>query len=158
MNDVLTVFGGWLETGIEQTQRMLEVLQREQAALTRRAADDLDELVAAKQRLIERLDEHAREADAILRAAGLPEGRGGIDRLLALDTNRRLHDRWQEFAKLGEACRQQNRVNGRLVENGRRFAQQVLTLLRGESSPPDLYDRNGTNPLPGHDGRLLATS
>jgi flagellar biosynthesis/type III secretory pathway chaperone len=137
---------------------MLGLLQHEQAALTRKAADELDEAVKAKQRLIAHLDEHTREADAILRAAGLPAGRDGIHQLLGLDPKRRLHYRWLEFMKLGEACRQQNRVNGRLVENGRRFAQQVLTLLRGESSPPDLYGRDGTSPLPGHNSRLLATS
>lgn len=155
-HDLARALNRWIETGIEQTTRLLELLQNEQTTLlSRHALTQLEAVVADKQRLIQRIDAHAGEVECLLRAAHLPPGREGILQLLGRD-NEASRERWLDLTRLGEACRRQNRLNGNLVDQGRRFARQTLAVLHGVSPPPELYGPSASE-SPAPCGRLLAT-
>jgi flagella synthesis protein FlgN len=145
----------WLDEGTAQAERLLAILRQERAALQQRRAPEIESIVGEKQRLITALEQHVRTAGSALRAAGLPASREGMTRWLRSHNDPRIEQRWQRFEHLSLECRQENLLNGSLVENARRAASQALALLRGDSAPSAVYGPGGTTASAGG-SRLIA--
>jgi flagellar biosynthesis/type III secretory pathway chaperone len=152
----MAAFSGWLHDGIAKAERLLAVLDNEQRSLAERRHSDLEQLVAEKAGLVRTLEHHASEMGNMLRSAGFAANRTGIDQMLGRAGDERTRGLWLRFESLCAQCRQMNIQNAALVENGRRFAEQALALLRGECAPVPAYGPAG-GARPDHDGRLLAT-
>lgn len=152
----MAAFGGWLQDGIAKAERLFAVLGNEQRALAERRHSDLEQVVAEKAELVRMLERHAGEMGDLLRDAGFTANRAGIDQMLGRAGDERTRGLWLCFESLCAQCRQMNIQNAAMVENGRRFAEQALALLRGESAPVPAYGPAGGT-RPDHDGRLLAT-
>jgi flagellar biosynthesis/type III secretory pathway chaperone len=145
----------WLQDGIEQAGQLLAALEREQRALLNRRANELESAVADKQRFATALECHTREGEALLRAAALPTDRHGFERLLEREGDSHTRGLWQRFERVCTQGRQLNRMNGGLLESGRRFAEQALALLHGEPAPAPAYGPSAGTPAGA--SRLIAT-
>jgi flagellar biosynthesis/type III secretory pathway chaperone len=142
---------------IAQARRMLEVLALERAAIARRDLPAIEQAAAEKERLVAVLEGLAARQDRLLAAAGVdprhpdPEAaltRAGLASVLAP---------WRELRAILLDCRQQNRINGGAIETLRRFARDVLAVLRGTPPGSLTYARTGEAQHPDA-GEPLATA
>ena len=127
-----------LESARDLTQRLAQVLDLERAALVQRDMEQLREVLREKDQLITLL-------------ARVETGQLDLDQLLAGATGRfpatadqreRLSRLQQELRRQVSACRDQNHVNGRLVQRAQQSVAEVLQVITG-SAAPQTYTATG---------------
>lgn len=126
-----------------RAERMLEVLGLEREALARRDFPAIEQAAAEKERLIAALESLAERHTALLRSGGVTVSGGKLGEALERSGMPDLIPPWDEFQDLLRRCRQQNLVNGGVIEMSRRFAREVLATLRATGPSADLYGRCG---------------
>lgn len=135
-----------LEQEIQFSEQLLKALQEEYNALTRADPAAIDAKARDKQRLfdaIERL-EHARLT--LLTEAGCEGDVAGVEGYIARHATQQrgeLNRLWSHLTEIVSACRDQNTVNGNIIEVCGQRARQALTLLRGQMTDNSLYDPSG---------------
>jgi flagellar biosynthesis protein FlgN len=128
----------------QQASGLIELLEQEQDALAQRKADELLRVVAEKESSLGRLDGYASERASLLQQAGYSPDRDGFLALLNAEPSGRLRDLWHGVEALLKRCRQQNEINGKMLDISQIQARQMLALLLGrESGGNELYDQNG---------------
>jgi flagellar biosynthesis/type III secretory pathway chaperone len=132
-----------LEAERARAARMLEVLGLEREALARRDFPAIEQAAAEKERLIAALESLAERQNAVLRSAGVVVTAGRLGEALERAGMPDLVPLWDDLQDLLRRCRQQNLVNGGVIEMSRRFAREVLATLRGTAPGSDLYGRCG---------------
>ncbi len=121
-------------TVLESARRLLDVLEREHAALARGDAPALSDCVSEKNRLL-------AEIEGFGRAGPAPEERSfGVESPARDPETQRSR---QNLRALLEQCAQRNRVNGRIIELSRQRTQRALAILRGQAAA-DIYGPGGT--------------
>ncbi|MCU0936332.1 MAG: flagellar protein FlgN [Gammaproteobacteria bacterium] len=132
-----------IEAERARAERMLEVLGLEREALARRDFPAIEQAAAEKERLIAALESLAERQTAALRSAGVTVTGGRLGEALERAGLPDLVPLWDDLQDLLGQCRQQNLVNGGVIEMSRRFAREVLATLRGTAPGSDLYGRCG---------------
>jgi flagellar biosynthesis protein FlgN len=128
----------------QQAMRLVNLLERERDALASRQVDELLQVVAEKESSLTRLDGYASERASLLQQAGYSPDRDGFMALLNAEPSGRLRELWTAVETLLKRCRQQNEINGKMLDIGQIQARQMLALLLGrESGGNELYDQNG---------------
>ena len=125
--------------------RLLDILCEEHRALTNRDIETLGRIVHEKKQQVIELESLARERDAILRELGFTVGREGIESWLHQRSNGAALGLWKELQDLLLRGRQQNRINGGLVEINRRCTQRALGLLQGQPPEQEIYGPTGVS-------------
>jgi flagellar biosynthesis/type III secretory pathway chaperone len=127
---------------------MLEVLEREREALRARALPEIQRAAGDKQRIAETLAALFPELLATVNLLD-PARRGSPPaEVLRQAGHPDLAEQWRELSGLLRQCRRGNEINGAIAQTGRRFAQQLLDLIRGVPAGTGLYGRSGeTRPL-----------
>ncbi len=133
------------------------VLAAETEALTQRDVDALERLVGDKHDLMQSFEALELRKQQILDHVGFGDAARGIEACLDwCDDHGQLRRGWQLLLDRLAQCQNQNRINGATLDSSRRYAQQALSILRGESAPVSLYNPTGAS-TSGHDsGRSLA--
>jgi flagellar biosynthesis/type III secretory pathway chaperone len=135
-----------LEEQIHCAEAMLETLGRENDALLRGDAEQLNAAGASKAELVEALEALERQRRSLSEAVAsgiadaAPQAKG---------------PEWQRLLELITECKQQNERNGALVKARSEQVRTALRVLRG--SEPDLYGRSGRAPA-GADARSLGSA
>lgn len=123
-------------------RRLLELLDREQAAISGNLPQEMETILAAKQQYLAELEADSREYLAaapdrtalitLLRRAD-PQGRLGLETL------------WRQLETLLRQCQDQNSANGKIIHLGERRLRQALSILRGgEAGGEGCYTPTGT--------------
>lgn len=119
-------------------------LEVEKAALTGRDPLALEQAVREKQHDAESLYELERRRAALIETAGFAPDRAGVEDCIRwCDTDTVLLSRWHELLALIGNCRDQNLVNGSLLELNRHNAERALDILRGQQPGARLYGPSG---------------
>lgn len=127
-------------------EALLEVLHLEYQALSDNNREGIEQAARDKTRLTGLLEDLEKERVTVLREAGLDLDRSGVMAYLS------RHDRprqdpvsrlWQQIEELSQACEQQNRTNGIVIEHNRRHTETALTILQGQTAETELYSAKG---------------
>ena len=132
-----------LAAELARAQRMLEVLRLERDALARRDLPAVEQAAAEKDRLIGLLEGLADQQASLLKGAGIDPAAPELDTVLERAHLPECAATWRELRAVLAECRQQNLVNGGVVDTLRRFARDVLGLMRGSPAGPGTYGRSG---------------
>jgi len=125
-------------------QALEQNLAQERAALLAQESAALEQAVTAKRNLLVQAQRLAAERTALLRSAGLPETGAGMTTLLERSgAAAELRETWAELLRLASVCRDQNRHNGSIVEQGLHHVQRTLNVLRGQPAEAPVYGRGG---------------
>lgn len=151
MRDAL---GESLAAQLARARRMLEVLRLEHEALARRDLPALEQAAVEKERLIGQLEGLAAQQDGLLRAAGIDPSTPGLEGALERAGRSQCAAMWRELRAVLAECRQQNLVNGGVLDTLRRFAREVLAMMRGRESASQTYGRSGEVQESGQGGPL----
>ncbi len=136
---------------IDASQRLLETLREENAALSTRDAARIERAVDAKRDALAALETLDREREGLIRASGQAADPLAVDGAAPADPRRRsrLVDNWMRLLELAGECQRQNNINGALIQSGLRHTRQVLSLLKGQTQgeSPQQYGPRGTSPV-----------
>lgn len=132
----------WFRATQEGLAEMLDLLQREAAALSARDSAALEKIALKKQELVPILDRLAAEQQ---RRPGGPGNAAGMEAWL----NRfgaaagPLRADWQTVVELLRACHQQNQLNGAYIGLLQRHVETSLDILQGPAHAEATYGRDG---------------
>lgn len=133
-----------LEQELECTGALLQCLDTERSALSKRDLDVLEKTTAAKIQHTETLQKLGKQREQLVTALGFESGAAGLQRCLrSLPATEQLQQLWQQILDNLRACQDGNLTNGGILELGRQHVEQALRILRGQSGAPSLYDPHG---------------
>ncbi len=138
-----------LQEQIHCAEAMLQTLGRENEALLRGDAEQLNAAGATKAELVETLEALERQRRSLTEAVT-----AGVANAAAASGDTPPTE-WQRLLELISACKQQNERNGTLVKARSEQVRGALRALRG--TDPDLYGRSGHAPAAA-DARSLGTA
>lgn len=108
----------------DRLEELLGLLREEHAALTGKDSAALEQCAEAKHLLLSELEKQSV----------------GSDEMNTLDPVLK-----ERIKSLLEQCRQQNRVNGAMIDASRRFNDRMLQIMLGSTSGSFIYDAAGKN-------------
>lgn len=131
-------------------EQFVGVLQREQAALSEGAADDLLALTDQKNELARQLNQLSTLRAALLVTCGFSTDRQGVEAWCAQADSPEATEVWHAVLALAAEARELNRVNGELIQLRMQFNAQALEALRGAKSSLELYGPDGQSTKSGN--------
>lgn len=138
-----------LTADIETCKRLVELLDQEYSALGERKLEQLEQLLAEKQPLLQMLAQNANKRSQLLNARGLSADAQGFQALASqLPGQEQLLSCHEQLQQLMEACQTANLRNGRLIRINQVSVGSALNILRGNDGP-SLYDSSGSTAYKG---------
>lgn len=136
---------------LDASNRLLEALREENAALMTRNAAHIEQSVDTKSRALAEFDAIDRERENLVRESGQAENRQDFLSNQITDCapqrRNRLLDNWMRLLELTGECQRQNSINGALIQSGLRHTRQALSLLKGQTQAESLqYGPGGHTP------------
>lgn len=131
------------ELELDSVTDLLRILGDERDALMGHDPQVIEQIIQKKLRHLNDIEDWGRKRDALLRSAGYPCTRDGIERCLAEHHDAELDRHWRALEQLLQECQRQNEVNGGVVSLSRRHVQRALGILRGLPAGQGLYNAAG---------------
>ncbi len=131
---------------------LLAALADERDALARREIAALEPLATSKEALVHKLDRHEAARQQLLATAGYAnDGEAMLQCLDWCDSTGAMRGHWDEILTTLARCRDQNQVNGGVIDLSRQHMQRALEILHGQGGQGRVYDPKGHtgNSLPG---------
>lgn len=145
-----------LNDDIDCCNTLLDILEREFAALNERQLEQLQRLLDSKQPLLIQLNQNAGLRSKHLQQLGLSADRQGFQAFAeASSLAEQLLASHEQLSQLIEACQAANLRNGRLIRANQITVDSALNIIRGNSGP-SLYDKTGSTAA--HSSRRTFTS
>lgn len=139
------VLRAMLEQDISLIDQLQTLLEQERELLESRQHQPLQALIDAKHPILEQLGEHSRQRQHWLQQAQLSSDHEGWVTLLGANpASEVLIEPWQRLSERFEACQELNEINGKIIGRSRQTLGQLLTILRGQSGGPQLYNAQGS--------------
>lgn len=135
-----------LQAELQLAQQLAVILETERNALTQSDSAALDQCVRAKQPLIKQLEQLGRQRDLILKTAGFPAGKQGIEAFVANQSDnqaRALASLLDQLKVQAKRCRDHNQINGGIVNVNRQYLQRAVSILRGRDPESSAYGPGG---------------
>ncbi|MFW5450219.1 MAG: flagella synthesis protein FlgN [Methylophagaceae bacterium] len=126
--------------------QLLEILTTERDSLVSSDAETMAVMNANKQPLLVQLEQLNRQREAILQAEGFSSGKDGIKAFIANQTKkdqRQLTDLLNQLREAAFACRDNNQVNGGIVNVNRQYLHRAMSVLRGRDLNITSYGPGG---------------
>jgi flagella synthesis protein FlgN len=140
----ISILNTMLERDQQAADRLAELLEEERRLLETRQQDKLQQVIDEKAAAIDTLNYHAKERATLLQSLSLPPTLDGWDNFLQRNTQTLpLRDAWYALSKKVEHCRELNEINGKLIARSQQTVNHLLTLMRGNTPTPSLYNAKG---------------
>jgi len=127
--------------------RLNQVLEDEYTALCDKNTDQLQATTVNKLDLTDEIEKLEKQRAILLQSRKLPLSNIGMYTFIhQLDNGVQasLNTQWSLIEKLIRECEEQNRINGIMVEDQKRYIQSALSILSGKSLITDTYDAKGS--------------
>jgi flagellar biosynthesis/type III secretory pathway chaperone len=131
-----------LEQELIYVRELLDILAQERDALGHDRAK-FESISMHKSEVITKLEQSSNRRTALLQDAGYAADKQGMDTCIQWCDNKNvLLSRWQELLNLTSQCRDNNHVNGMIIESSRRSIHQALSILYGQPAN-NVYSASG---------------
>lgn len=143
-----------LEREHSLASRLLEALQREEAALVGNDADALSQATHGKSQLIIEFMSLHQQLLRQLGQAGLPARDSSMATWISRQSDPSVQAQWRELLDFAERAQGLNRTNGLLIQRLSVRNQAALAALRGPAQA-ELYGQSGLSGLRSHFKTIL---
>jgi len=133
-------FSCLLDRQLELAEALSELLKEEQEVLGHRDTAALTQLAERKLMLTGQLEQQTGLLAKLLSENGLRLDRSGIQQCL---NTPELEERWHSLQKLLTGCRDDNYINGNIIEVSKHTTQKMLRLLTGDGDDTEIYGSAG---------------
>ena len=135
----------------DAVRQFVDLLKREQSALSSGDTDDLPEIAEEKIQLAKHLDQLAASRCTSLIAQGFATNHAGIEAWCTEHPARETAiNSWSKILELAREAHELNRLNGELIRLRMQFNAKALEALRVGESSLGLYGPDGQSTKPGH--------
>ncbi|MEW8508597.1 MAG: flagellar protein FlgN [Candidatus Thiodiazotropha sp.] len=142
--EAISAFHAILNNEITQAQQLQDLLRKEYSLLQQGSAKALEDLLEEKRALLQRVEAAVVTHNRFLEQQGLSIDRQGTERFIhGCIESEPLHQAWEHFTGLLEACHRQNEINGGAVQLNQRHVSQTLEILKGLGQGDKTYGRGG---------------
>ncbi len=136
---LIKAFSATVQASLHGLQSIEPVLLKEQAALSGRDAEALEQVVAEKLALLKQLQNSVQARDRLLQSAGFSGGNDGGDKLVAALKIETLSEDWAALNALAHTVTELNDRNGQLAAQGQRATRTAIGILTGREESNDTY-------------------
>jgi flagellar biosynthesis/type III secretory pathway chaperone len=131
-----------LDQELGYIRELLDILTQERDALSQDSVK-IEAISTHKAEIITRLEQAGNLRTALLQDVGYAADKQGMDTCIQwCDNNNVLQSRWQDLLNLTTQCRDNNHVNGMIIESSRRSIHQALSILYGQPAN-NVYSASG---------------
>jgi len=144
----------YLEKGEEQAKQLMSLLQDERNVLATNDGSALEKITNAKEKLAQTIQSSTQQCSQFLQEAGFGSNNLSLKKYIdscAEPLATQLRTAWLALQSVLKQCQDDNRINGRLLNNSERRIKQALSILQGQPVEEDLYGKGGqaVNQSPG---------
>lgn len=132
---------------LDALQKLQALLQLEQAALVEGSVDALSELIGTKSRLVADITILADARQTRLGDMGLEASEDGMQSWIDSSADASEKDVWSALLALAETVKEQNRLNGLVINQHLASTQQMLKLFENKVSGANFYGPDGQSSL-----------
>lgn len=135
-----------LQAEYKTSADLLESLKLERQALIDADIDKINELSDKKQPLVLQLELLSKQREAILQSVGFNADKAGIAAFISnqpAKQSQMLKMVLDKLRSIAQACRQQNQLNGGIVNVNRQYVQRAMSIFRGRDVNADAYGPGG---------------
>ncbi len=129
---------------IDACNILLDLLEKEQSALSDKDADLLAEIIEQKTQPLSQLEASAKQR---IHWSIEAEGETPSEKWQAMLrdlSHEKIKENWETLKKLTQDCRERNEVNGKILARQQQVYGRLLELLRGQTQAPNLYNAAGS--------------
>lgn len=126
--------------------QLLEILTAERESLVKSDADAMAVMSANKQPLLSQLEQLGHQRESILQAEGFSSGKDGLEAFIVNQTNQEARQLNKLLAKIritAQECRDNNQINGGIVNVNRQYLHRAMSVLRGRDMNITSYGPGG---------------
>ncbi len=128
------------------SSQLLDIMKAERTALIASDTDVMNSMSEKKQPLVLQLEQLSRQRDALLQVEGFTPDKDGlaayIDNQTPQDTAT-LNTILGQLKNTARACRENNQINGGIVNVNRQHLQRAMNIFRGRDANPSSYGPGG---------------
>lgn len=135
-----------LEDELKYADGLLELLSAERNALAKNNGKEIENIAQQKRKLAEQLELSAgRRTSHLKETSGMATAdiRDYLVDCASTENGQELNILWQRLSDSLNKCREQNRLNGSILESSQRTIKQAIALLQGQGQEGELYGRAG---------------
>jgi flagella synthesis protein FlgN len=135
-----------LQSEINHGAQLAQLLRQEREALRGADVDTVQHISKQKQPHIIQLEQLGRQREYLLKAAGFPGGKSGLEAFIANYDERETEGVRLLMTKLRDiagVCREFNQINGGIVNVNRQHLTRALSILRGRDPEGAAYGPGG---------------
>lgn len=132
-----------LNDELNAMQRLLDLIRQEQEQLTEANIEGLQAITQEKAQAISRISTLADARHKLLAQAGLPAGDASMQPWLERSADTAASATWQQLLSVAGAAKEQNRINGLLINKQMARNQNALSVLQGNTQANHFYGPNG---------------
>lgn len=135
-----------LEDELKYANGLLELLAEERNALAKNNGKEIENIAQQKRKLAEQLELSAGRRSSHLQEThnmATADIRDYLDDCASTESGQELNALWQQLSTSLNQCREQNRLNGSILESSQRSIKQAIALLQGQGQEGELYGRAG---------------
>ncbi|RKZ88486.1 MAG: flagellar protein FlgN [Gammaproteobacteria bacterium] len=126
--------------------QLLEILTAEREALMKSESDVIEKMTANKHPLTVQLEQLGRQREAILQAEGFSADKDGLEAFIANQNDvvaQQLQSLLKQLRETAYACRDNNQINGGIVNVNRQYLHRAMSVLRGRDMNITSYGPGG---------------
>src|SRR5690625_2924066 len=125
-------------------KKLADLLTPDRTYLQPRQHNKLPDRTEAKDQLLAQLGARSQQRQQWLVQANLSRDQHGwVEFLHRQADTRALIEPWQELTERFSECQKLNEINGKIIGRSRQTLGQLLNILRGQASGPQLYNADG---------------
>lgn len=135
-----------LQAEYKTSADLLESLKLERQALIDADIDAVNALSEKKQPLVIKLELLGKQREAILKSVGFNPDKTGLSAFISNQPDKQsqmLTKVLTQLKNMAAACRQQNQLNGGIVNVNRQYVQRAMSIFRGRDTNADAYGPGG---------------
>jgi flagella synthesis protein FlgN len=124
-----------------------DVLMEEHQTLSERKREQLEGVVQRKQSILDEFQQAVNERMETLKQLGMDEGMDANQVKDFLDDCAKdipeISQSWENLQQLLASCKEQNTVNGAIIEVSTHNLRVAMSILQGKTENAELYDAKG---------------
>ncbi len=135
-----------LQSELNLSSQLSQLLQQEREALKNADLNQLQLLTQQKQPHVVQLEQLGRQREQLLKAAGFPGGKAGLEAFIANHAEseaQHLNSLLTKLRKVAKSCRDNNQINGGIVNVNRQYLVRAISILRGRDPETGAYGPGG---------------
>jgi len=148
MNEDMTTayMGTYLEQSYGQATRLLQLLNNEREAISNSDATALEGITAEKKHIARQLENATQACMNLLKQSEFSgDDKGMLDFFATCEDAQaaQLTEQWNTLQGVLKQCKEDNRINGQLLDSSQRRIKQAIGILQGQPTDQELYGRKG---------------